>query len=71
MKNVFKSLGKALVTLGCTLMQLIAMILQVISLVFRTIGLIFGKASDLLMNVSTTLIAKLGIAKAEVKEETA
>ena len=70
MKHVFKNLGKAIVTLGCTIMQLIAMILQVISLVFRTIGLVFGKASDLLMRVSTTLLAKLGIVKNEAEEET-
>lgn len=70
MKNVFKNLGKAIVTLGCTLLQLLAMILQVISLVFKTIGLLFGKASDVLMNVSTALLAKLGIAKNEVKGET-
>lgn len=68
MKNTFKNLGKTGVLLGCTVLQLIAVILRGISLIFEAIGLAFRRSSDFLMNVSTHLLNKIGIIKAESKE---
>lgn len=70
MKNTFKNLGKTAVLLGCTVLQLIAVILRGISLVFEIIGLGFRRSSDFLMNLSTHLLNKIGIMKAEAKETT-
>lgn len=70
MQNVFKNLGKTAVLLGCTVMQLIAAILRGVSLIFELIGLGFRRASDFLMNVSTFLLNKIGMVKAEAKEST-
>jgi hypothetical protein len=57
--------------MGSTILQLFALVLRIISLIFETIGWLFRTGSAMLMNVSSTLLAKVGFMKTQaIQEET-
>lgn len=69
MKNAFKGLGKVVIMFGCTIMQMVAAVFRFISLIFEIVTRVFSKISDVLCDISASIVTKLGDVKEETKNE--